>query len=190
MGGVTVYEGTPGSFDDRLVFPPFEVSAGDFVLVHFRPSGDPAEVNETTDSAASGGLDSSPAAWDFWVRGGDGLGGNNGVLSLFGSPGGTLLDGVLYSNRTSESDELYGGFGTAEVLVRARDLVTLGGWRTAGGQPSPEDAVNPDGSTSTRSICRWSSGEDTDAATDWHIVPTRGSTFGARNSDEVYVPQP
>jgi hypothetical protein len=189
MGGVAVYEGTPGSFDDRLVFPSFEVRAGAFILAHFRPTGDPAEMDETSDPSASGGLDSSPSAYDFWVRGGDGLGGNNGVLSLFSSPGGLLLDGVLYSNRTSESDELYGGFGSAEVLVRASELVSAGGWVTAGDGPAPEDAVNPDGSTSTRSICRWSSGEDTDGAADWHIVPTRGSTFGAENSDEVYVPQ-
>ena len=78
----------------------------------------------------------------------------------------------------------------ARAEVAPRELASVGGWKTAGDEPAPEDAVNPDGSTSTRSMCRWSSGEDTGAAADWHIVPTRGSTFGATNSDEVYVPQP
>jgi len=188
MGGVVLLEGTPGSFDDRLIFPPFEVHAGDFILAHFKPSGDPGEVDETGDRSASGGLDASGSAFDFWIRDGDGLGGNNGVLSLYGSPGGAIVDGVLYSNRTSHSDERYGGFGTAEVRDRAEELARDGGWKTAGERVVPEDGVSPEGSTGTRSLCRSSACGDTDSASDWHIVPTRGASFGADNSDEVYVP--
>ena len=188
MGGVVLYQGTPGSFDSRIVFPPLDVAEGAFILVHWKPSGDPAEVNETQDMAASKGFDASDSAWDLWVAGGKGLSGNNGVLSLYDRPGGKCLDGVLYSNRTSQSDELYRGFGSAETLARAEELVQAGGWKPAGARVSPEDAVNPDGSTATRSICRQAHAVDTDSAEDWHIVPTRTSSFGAENSDEVYVP--
>jgi hypothetical protein len=188
MGGLVVYVGTPSSFDARLVFPSFAAAAGSFILVHCRPMGDPAEIDETSDTAGSGGIDASPTAYDFWVRGCPGLGGNNGVISVYERPGGRILDGVLYSNRTSDSDDRYRGFGTAEVLGRADELAGDGGWRVAGGQAAPEDAVSPEGSTATRSICRSSASLDTDGPADWHIVPTRGSTFGARNSDEVYAP--
>ncbi len=188
MGGVVLYQGTPGSFDDRLVFPSFAVVPGTFILVHFKPSGDAAEVNETTDATASGGIDASPQAFDHWVAGGQGLGGNNGVLTLYERPGGKLLDGALYSNRTSSSDERYLGFGSAATLARAEELARDGGWRFAGQRVSPEDALSPEGSTSTRSICRSSTSVDTDSAGDWHIVPTRKASFGAENSDEVYVP--
>ena len=92
---------TPGSHDARLVFPPFEVAAGSFIVVHLKPSGEPARVDETTDPAASKGFDAADTAFDFWLRDGRGLGGNNGVLSLCDRPGGACLDGVLYSNRTS-----------------------------------------------------------------------------------------
>ncbi|HVO38183.1 MAG TPA: hypothetical protein VMV03_04060 [Spirochaetia bacterium] len=188
MGGVVLYQGTPGSFDDRVVFPSFAVGAGSFIVVHWKPSGSPAEVNETSDVSASGGTDASPTGYDFWVAGGQGLGGNNGVLSLYERPGGKLMDGLLYSNRTSTSDEKYLGFGSAAMLARAQELVKDGGWRAAGVRVTPEDAVSPEGSTSTRSLCRSSTGADADAAADWHIVPTRKSSFGAENSDEVYVP--
>jgi hypothetical protein len=110
------------------------------------------------------------------------------VISLYSRPGGEILDGVLYSNRTSESDAQYRGFGSATVLARADELVSAGGWRVSGSQAAPEDALNPDGSTATRSICRSSDSTDTDSREDWHIVPTRGSTFGTDNSDEVYAP--
>ncbi|HVP17637.1 MAG TPA: hypothetical protein VMU36_01485 [Spirochaetia bacterium] len=189
MGGVVLYQGTPGSFDDRLVFPSFAVKMGNFIVVHFKPSGDGSEVNETSDTSVSGGIDACPAAYDFWVAGGRGISGNNGVLSIYERPGGKPIDGVLYSNRTTTSDEKYRGFGSAATLTRAEELVRDGGWRVAGSRVTPEDAVNPDGSTSTRSLCRSSTSADTDCADDWHIVPTRGSTFGAENSDEVYTPQ-
>ncbi len=188
MGGVTLYQGTPGSFDDRLVFPSFPVRQGEFIVVHFKPSGDGTEINETSDTASSGGVDACATAYDFWVAGGRGISGNNGVLSVYQRPGGNLVDGVLYSNRNSTSDEKYLGFGSAAMLARAEEVVRDGGWRISGKRVSPEEAVNPDGSTSTRSLCRSSGSADTDSAADWHIVPTRKASWGRDNTDEVYVP--
>jgi hypothetical protein len=189
VGGAVLYLGTPGSYDARLVFPPLEVAAGSFLVVHLRPSGGPGEVDETTDMAASTGFDASDTAFDFWMRDGKGLGGNNGVVSLFDRPGGACLDGVLYSNRTVESDELYAGFGSAETRARAEELADCGAWAPAGARITPEDGINPEGSTGTRSLCRSAASDDSNRAQDWHIVPTRRSTIGAGNSDEVYVPR-
>jgi hypothetical protein len=188
MGGLVLYAGTPSSFDTRLVFPSFEVREGSFIIVHCRPTGDAAEIDETGDPGVSGGIDASPTVRDFWLRGSTGLGGNNGVVSLYERPGGPMLDGVLYSDRTSDSDERYRGFGSDETLERAEELVRDGGWRIAGSRVAPEDAIDPGGSTATRSICRSSTSADSGGREDWHVVPTRGATFGAENSDEVYVP--
>jgi hypothetical protein len=188
LGGLVLYVGTPSNFDARLVFPSLEVRQGTFIVVHCRPAEDPAEVDETGDPGESGGIDASPTARDFWLRGGTGLGGNNGVVTIYERPGGPLLDGLLYSNRTSDSDETYRGFGGADTLERAEELVRDGGWHIAGSGVAPEDAIDPDGSTATRSICRSSTSTDTDGRGDWHIVPTRGATFGADNRDDAYVP--
>jgi hypothetical protein len=198
MGGVVLYEGTPGNHDDRLIFPAFKVVAGEFLIVHFKPEGMPEEINESSAKDLSGGLDASDQAYDFWIPGGTGISGNNGVISLYKRPGGDILDGVLYSNRSSDSDETYGGFGTLDSWERAQELVADGGWIIAGEQARPEDAVSPEGSTGTRSICRSAAAVDTisadnasvdtDTASDWHIVPTLGFTFGEDNSDEIYVP--
>ncbi len=188
MGGVVLYHGIPEKYESRLIFPAFEVKAGDFMLIHFKPSGDPAEKDETLDKTASGGIDASDTAFDFWIRdGSSGLGGNNGALCLHERPGGGFLDGVLYSNGVFSPDRPYRGFGTARALLWAEGLAA-GGWKTAGDEVWPDDGVNPEDSTATRSICRSSDSRDTDSREDWHIVPTRKSTFGAPNSDEVYVP--
>lgn len=187
LSGMCVMEGTTNHWSDRCILPAAEVTAGDYVLVHFKPEGTPVEINETSDRAVSGGKDASPSAWDYWVSEGNGLSGNNGVLTVYDKPDGRLLDGVLYSNRTSASDTKYRGFGSKEMMQKADELISQAGWQTAGDLVAPEDGINPDDSTSTRSICRTASYSDTNSAEDWHIVPTRGATFGEQNSDEVYV---
>ena len=186
MGGVVVYQGTPSSWDDRIIFPVFPVKKDDYILVHFKPQGIAEEKDETESKEQSGGIDSSPYAYDFWVKDASGIGGNNGVLSIYENPAGNIIDGVLYSNRTSYSDDRYMGFGTKKVMERAFELHLNGGWKINAEVVQPEDSINPDGSTSTRSICRDSIPADTDSKGDWHIVPTRKSSFGKDNCDEVY----
>ncbi len=188
LAGVTLYQGTASDWTDRIVFPTCRVRSGEYILLHFRPQGTPEERDETGPRDASGGADASPTALDFWVRGGQGLGGNNGVVALYDRPGGEILDAILYSNRASDSDSAYGGFGSASTLARARELAEHGGWIAAAGSVRPEDAVSPEGSTATRSIARGRAGVDTNTRDDWHITPTRGATWGTANTDERYAP--
>jgi len=188
MGGVAFFEGTKSFFDKAFVFPSLEVRSGDFILLHFKPSGAEGETDELSakDEAAAKG--SSPVAWDFWARDTGNLSEDNDVLSLYDNPEGRLLDGVLYSTKVYAEGMKYNGFGTSLMLSKVKELVAGGGWKTAADEPYPRDGVNSDAATSTRSICRGSSSGDTDAAADWHVVPTKKSSFGAVNSDEVYAP--
>jgi hypothetical protein len=187
MAGVAIYAGIRDNWDSRLIFPSFEVQTGDFILVHFKPQGIASEVNETGSKTASSGLDFSSNAYDFWVAGGTGLSGSNGTISVYSSPTGSIIDGVLYSDRTKTSDTLYQGFGTDKTAKRATGLVRDNGWKTADATVAPEDGINVDSSTSTRSVCRNKIGTDTNSKSDWHVVPTKKASFGAENSEEVYV---
>jgi hypothetical protein len=186
--GAVLCEGVDGDAIQKMVLPPIDAAGGDYIIVHFKPQGIPEEIDESVSKAESGGLKAHPEAWDLWVPGGSGLSGNNGVISLYNRPGGDPLDGVLYSNRTSSSDTDYDGFGSSAVLQRARELVRAGMWHTAEEAVRPEDAVNPDPSTATRSIFRMPGAADTNGAADWFIAPTSGATFGTENGTEVYAP--
>lgn len=186
MGGITFYNGTRGNFSNTLTFPSFPVKRGDFILIHCKPTGKEEEINETKDKKLSRGYDASENAYDFWLLGGKGLSGNNGTLSIYTSPYGEVIDGVTYSNRSSDSDSRYRGFGKRETMERADELTLSGKWKTSGEKITPEDAINPDGSTGTRSICRNNPPIDTDSKGDWHIVPTRGASFGKPNTNRVY----
>jgi hypothetical protein len=186
MGGLVFYEGTPSHWEHRFVFPGFSVDEGDFILLHVKPENIPVELDEPGNKDTSGGLDASDTAFDFWIKDGNGLANSNGVITLYTGTGGTILDGVLYSERVSSSDERYLGFGTRKVMEWAQELYRDGGWQSSGEMIRPEDGVNPQASTSTRSICRNRDFKDTDTRHDWHIVPTRMATFGQENCEEKY----
>ena len=188
LAGAVLYEGTPGNWANRYIFPSVDVTAGEFIVVHFRPQGIPEEIDEVDSKATSGGLLATPTAWDFWVVDATGLSSNNGALSLCENPLGGFIDAVLYSNRTSASDERYRGFGSAAVLERADEVVAAGHWTSAGDAVAPEDAIDSTHSTATRSMSRGSDSRDTNSKADWHITPTRGLSPGAVNTDEVYTP--
>ncbi len=189
LAGLAFFVGTPGHPVLRYVFPDCEVAAGAFIVLHMSPQGIPQEIDETEDPTASGGLDAAPEARDFWYRdGGGALPGENGVLTLCRSPTGGLVDALLYSARTSESDSKYLGFGSQALLAQARDLASAGAWGFSGEDVRPEDAARSSGTTSTRTLCRSRDSGDSDSGSDWHVVPTRGSTIGSENTDERYEP--
>lgn len=184
--GLCLYEGVDTEWVQKKILPPITVSQDDYIIIHFKPSGTAEEIDETVSKDISGGLNVHPEAWDLWVDGGTGLSGNNGTITLFTNPGGNLIDGVLYSNRTSSSDENYRGFGSTSVMNKADRLFELGGWTASAEIIAPEDAIDPEDSTATRSMCREIVFIDTNSKDDWHIVPTSTASFGEVNSDEIF----
>ena len=188
IAGLGLYEGGPNIWDNHKVFPALEVRTGDYIVVHFKPEVIPEEVDETTDPAESGGLDVHPEAWDFWVRGGDGIPNTTGAVTLTEFPGGPVIDAVLYTTKRYDPDDEKRGFGLKSQLEIFEDVVTAGGWEIAGDFVIPEDGLDPEDSTATRSITRDPEGIDTDPAGDWHITPTSGATPGSENTTEVYMP--
>ncbi|HAE22135.1 MAG TPA: hypothetical protein DCG47_07415 [Spirochaetaceae bacterium] len=189
LAGLAFYVGLRGDYDHRYIFPPCEVAAGDFVVLHLRPQGIESERDELSDKGSSGGLDATPDAWDFWYRaGGGGLPDKNGALSLYDTPGGSIMDALLYSDRGADSTANYGGFGTASFQARATAIVEAGAWLKAADRVSPGDCASSLGITSTRTLNRGSDSKDSDHKDDWHIVPTSGISLGRVNSDAVYNP--
>jgi hypothetical protein len=182
LGGVTLLDGVPGDFRDRVVLAAIEVSAGDYVIIHATANGlgedERLNPDESTHALAIAG------AWDSWLENGGGLSGNNGVLTLLSNPAGDLLDAMVYSNRTSTSDEAYRGFGSRTTMERADFVAERRAWVHVRERIAPEDAVSSAATTSTRTMGRSSASVDTNAGADWHTVPTRGASFGSANSDE------
>jgi len=188
LGGLCLKIGTVSRYSGQISFPAIEIHDGDFILIHTKSEGTSDEINEIGSLDESGGLLTSDEARDFWVPESPGLPGNNGAVTLFSREGGDVIDAVLWSDRADNREDEKLGW-TSEGFIFASDLAEADAWKTGiGGIPFPSEAIDVSRSTATRSLCRKAVPGDSDTASDWHTVPTRGQTFGKENTDEVYSP--
>ena len=189
LGGLQLTVGTSGDYSGVLIFPAVTVNDGDYILVHPKSEGIPMELDELDAIDVSGGLLAVDTARDFWIPGSPGLPGNNGAVVLYNRKGGSVIDAVIWSDRSYVEDEEKLGW-TSDGLIWASGIAISGGWYSSleSGIPTPTDAIDVSSSTATRSLCRMSNPEDTDTDADWHVVPTSGKTFGTMNNDLIYSP--
>jgi hypothetical protein len=150
-------------------FPPVEVKAGEYIVVHTR-SIEEGLVDETgTRLTESGGTDASSGR-DFWMPGSLKIHSTNAVYAM--DQDDRVIDGVLLSNSAYTWKD--------PVAAAAALLVRQGAWNGAG----LDDAFNTDGNTATRTICR--TGADTNSAADWYITVTSGASPGRANNAGRY----
>jgi hypothetical protein len=171
---------------DAYVFPPTEVQAGDLLILHCKPSGDPEERDEIENQSASGGQDSHENAWDFWWPQAPGLSGTDGMIALLSQPDGLPFHGVFYSNKRDNPGR-YSGFGTKKAQLSAQYLADHGLWFSE--EIGPQGSIDNRYSTSTRTLNRRTNGstphngQAPGAESQWFTAPTRGSSLGEENID-------
>jgi hypothetical protein len=185
LGALRLFIAGTGMAEPVFEFPPAEVAAGEYLVVHLRTL-DPASVNETgTDLSLSGGAEALPEARDFWApEAVKRLRKTDAVLLMDQED--RVLDGVLLSENPDNA------WAKEDLDKAAKLLAAQGAWKSAGGSqsPSPRDAIPTKGTTTTRTICRNEAAEDTNTAADWIIVATSQASPGKPNSDKRYEPKP
>ncbi|MDC7235484.1 MAG: Ig-like domain-containing protein [Spirochaetales bacterium] len=187
--GVSLYYGTRQHYEYRYVLPALVLEDGDYLIIHCRREYTPDELSETDDRTLSTGKLSSDEAWDLWLPEDRGLSGANGIISIYNAPDGRMLDGVVYSERSSDLEDDRLGW-TSRTFDAAADLYREGEWLFSSELIPPEEAIASHYTTGTRSLCRSSSSDDTNSQEDWHTVPTGEKSFGRANTDETYVVPP
>lgn len=183
LAGLEIRDNYPLESGQSFVFPSLDVKERERILVHFKPQGIPEEVQEIAGKNSSGGIGAVEGVRDFWVPEATGLKGTNGLILLSASPEGEHMDCLLYSNRTSGSDEKYRGFGSRSFLESVDWVHTQGFWKIQGEKPTPEDCVFSGDSTSTRPLVR-SENADTQGKEDWFTGAK--PSFGVTNPALAY----
>jgi hypothetical protein len=170
-----------GNTKNPLVFefPPAEVQAGEYIILHLRGTGQ-GIVNETgPDLGLSGGIEAVPDVRDFWVAGSKKLIHKTDAV-YFMDQDDTILDAVILSEKPDPQ-------WSKEHFTKAAELLhKQGAWVSkAGTLPGPQDAVDTSTvkTATTRSISRNESAMDTNAAEDWFVTPIGGCTPGRRNTE-------
>lgn len=181
LGALRLFIASNGLDIPVFEFPPVEVKAGEYVVIHLR-SLEEGIVNETgANLGASQGTEALPEARDFWVPGSKKLlRKTDGVF--FMDQDDTILDGVLLSEHPDT-------WGTKTALAEAVELLAhQRAWLPSSEGPlGPKDAVASKSTTATRSICRNETIPDSNRAADWYITASSSATPGKPNNLKRYV---
>ena len=185
LGAIRLFTAGTSMTEPVFVFPPVEVAAGEYLVLHLRTL-DPAAVNETGgDRGLSPGAEAFPDARDFWVPEAiKRLRKTDAVLLL--DQDDAVLDGVLLSEKSDNA------WAKEHMNQAAALLAAKKAWLSADGgsqTPGPRDAVPSKDTTATRTICRDETAADTNSAADWYITGTGKTSPGKPNSGERYEPK-
>lgn len=166
--GVYAADGTKGNEVFGFTLPSIEVRRGDLIVIYWN-------IKPKLESFTNR---SGTTTYNIYAAATSGLPDNNGVFVIYNSKTGKadVLDALIYSDFNSST---YSGFGSARVEAAAEELMADFSWF---GQ-----AFNCRSCTTTRSINRNLSGQDTDRAADFFICETRGQSFGEYNRSGEYT---
>ena len=155
-------------------FPPAEVKKGEYIVVHTR-SIEPGIVNETgTNLGESKGNDALSTARDFWMPGTLKLHDTNVIYIM--DQDDNIMDGVLLLSSNYKWKD--------SMTSPAREMARQGMWSGS----EPDDAVNTNGNTATRTINRDEHRQNSHSAADWYVTVTSGATPGKANNTNRYRP--
>jgi len=162
-------------------FMPVEVKKDEYVVLHLRTFSELSKDEYGGSLDESGGTNSSPTARDFWLPGNSKLIQKAAATVYVLDQDDNVLDAVMLST-SSNSWWAKDYFANAAEFLFQQDA-----WKTTDGKIcGPEYAVNSNGTTNTRTICRDETAEDSNTAADWYITATSSATPGRVNSDKRY----
>lgn len=184
MAGVTLYNGVSSNNDSMFIFPSIDVHRGDYIVIRAITERYPTECIEISDLNVDNDRKFIDGVRDIRTAKLN-LSSTNGVFTIYNEPFGYIIDSVAYSKNINNSEKSNRNFGLKKVVERIDILQESGGWIGAEDLIFPNDTVNVDRSTTTRSLNR-NSFLDSDSKNDWYLVPTGSYTFGYENSIERY----
>jgi len=187
MGAMRLFISGNSLTEPFYEFPPAEVRAGEYIVLHLRSIEDGAidETGSNLNLATASGAQSGVR--DFWV--------NRTAKPLHKTSALWLMDQddvILDALVLSESPDDWGKNNTVEA---AKFLAEKGSWLPRSGNaadsewiPAHADAVSTRGTTLTRTICRDESVSPSRRAGGWYITATGNATPGQPNSAKRHTP--
>jgi len=167
-------------------FPPAEVKAGEYVVLHLRTVEDGCFDETGTNLALSGGTDAQNDARDFWLPGASKLLRKTDALWIIDQDD-RVIDAVLLSDSTDSK------WANKDIAWAAEYLAGQKAWlpRSGSGQadgwiPGPPDAVASTGTTNTRTICRDETQSAGKRGGNWYITATSSASPGKVNNTKRF----
>ena len=178
LGALRVFAAGNGTSPMIYQFAPMEVNAGDYVVIHLRTLEEGLCADEYSGNPGeSGGTDSCPSAFDFWIPGSLKLLRKTDAVYVLDQDD-NALDAVMISE-TPDTAWSKNYLADAAALLFEKDAFKS----PLGEVCRPADAVDSSAikTSATRSISRNEAAENSASAADWYITATGGATPGLPN---------
>lgn len=157
LSGVSLFLGIPSDYKEKYTFGDYRVTVGEILVIQVGKGI--KEFDKTYPMPNLPGLSSTM-----------------GVITVVDQDG-VLQDAIFYSNRNSETQDGYNGLYSDSFKAKVNYIYKKGGWISN----KIESAIDPSGSTATRTLVRKDNIDDTNSKNDWYITKTSGCTFGYIN---------
>jgi hypothetical protein len=168
LGALRLYIASDSFSSPVLEFPPIEVKAGEYIVIHLRTKEE-GWANETgNDLSLSGGTNALSGARDLWIQGNKKLLHKNDFIYLVDQDN-RIIDGVAISDNPAES-----GWKTDDLKKAAALFASQAVWVSQDGspvEPSPADAVDCSGIKTSykKSISRHRDPKGANNAAGWYL---------------------
>lgn len=184
MAGITLFNGVSENYDTMFIFPSMKVNSGEYIVIRSTSEIYKSEYIEKDDLNFNNDKKFIDGVRDIRTDNFS-LSSANGVISIYSDPFGEIIDAVIYSKNLNDFEKSYRNFGLKKTVERVDTIAEQNQWQGISYLIFPEDTINSNRSTTTRSLNRLNF-IDKNSRTDWYMVPTGKSSFGYENSKEVY----
>ena len=178
LGALRVFAASNNKNSMIYEFPPVEVKAGEYVVLHLRTLEEDCRDELGDNLAESGGRDASPTARELWIPGSNKLLRKTDAVYVLDQDDRVLNAVMIAETPASVWNRDY-------FTEAAEFLYSQGAWESPSGSVStPADAVNSAriATATTRSISRDETVGNTNTSADWYITVTGGATPGGLNN--------
>lgn len=178
LGGIAVFNDTGGLEVPLFIFPPCEVEAGEYIVLHLRTI-DEGWVQETKSILESQGGESLDWARDFWIEGSVKRTRKNDFIILMDQDE-QILDAIVMADYDASE------WKNKKIKEATLIMAEQGAWLAVDGPIGPSDAVFTSASTATRTVNRCEDEEDSNSAENWYICKSSGASPGKPNTTVRY----
>jgi hypothetical protein len=189
LGAMRLFVASTSTEEAVYEFPSVEVKAGEYVTLHLRTLDASIEVDELDSnlkkSKASKPADANDEARDIWAPGSLKYLHSTDVIYLLDQDD-RIIDAVVIALSQEE-------WSKNKTISKAAELMAKqGAWLNMDGEavktPIFADAVDSNGVTPTRTLCRDETRPDSNTKQDWYICFTSNASPGGENSQKRYEP--
>ncbi|MDR2467871.1 MAG: hypothetical protein LBD22_02795 [Spirochaetaceae bacterium] len=194
LGALRLFIVSADPFSPVYEFPPVEVTAGEYIILHMRTLDVDTAVDELgKDLTLSSSLKNEcpKTVRDLWLPIKKKLLHNTDVIYLMDQDS-KIIEGVVLCEIDDKNTADAVWKKNKEIGKAAELLAKQGQWLNKDGiavrTPQWDDAAITKGNSGTRTLCRDEDYKDSNTQSDWYICKKSGATPGAKNDPERYVP--